>query len=196
MAGCKVCDVLDRYDIEYYDEELVDQWTAPKPERKGYRQLAKWLNVNLLRREMDKSGLSTLAGEVESKYERLQDDSPTAAELADYLASEGVRIDELQNDFVSYGVIRTHLQECLGATRQTESGHWESQSIDIALGQSETKLAEAVNSLQNKGKLAGSDELSVHVTAEIECEVCQARVDLSRAIRRGYLCSCGKDSTK
>jgi hypothetical protein len=61
--GCKVCRVLDEYGMERYEEQLLEQWQADPPNRKGYRQLAEWFNTLMLRREMDRAGLSTLGGE-------------------------------------------------------------------------------------------------------------------------------------
>lgn len=196
MAGCKVCRVLEKYDSEYYDERLVEQWTAPKAERKGYRQLADWLNKNMLRQEMDEVGLSTLGGEVESKYERLQQESTTTAQLEQHLAGEGVRVEELRDDFVSYGVVRRHLKECLEAERtEPTASNWEETAIDIATDRAEEKIADATRSLLNKGLVASSDDVSFHVVAEIECENCQTRIPLDRALRRGYVCSCSSSDT-
>lgn len=196
MAGCKVCRVLEKYDCEHYDERLVEQWTAPKAERKGYRQLARWLNVALLRGEMDRVGLSTLGGEVESKYDRLRGDPTTAAELERGLAMEGVRIEELTDDFVSYGVVRRHLTECLEASRERPPPtDWETDAIDITVDRATEKLGEAVSSLRSKGRLETSEAVSVHVTAEVECERCQSRVPVERAVRRGYVCSCARGMT-
>ncbi|MFD1514358.1 rod-determining factor RdfA [Halomarina rubra] len=196
MAGCKVCRVLEAYDSGHYDDRLVEQWTAPKAERKGYRQLARWLNVALLRQEMDQVGLSTLGGEVESKYDRLQEGGATAAELRQQLANEGVRIEELTDDFVSYGVVRTHLVDCLGATREEpEPTAWETDAIDISVERARQKLEEAVSSLRTKGSLSGGEDVIVHVDAEVECETCQRRVPLGRAVRRGYICSCTATET-
>lgn len=190
MDGCKVCRVLAKYDAEYYDQRLVDQWTAPKPKRKGYRRLADWLNTNLLRQEMDRVGLSTLAGEVESKYERLQGDSTTTAELEQQLASEGVRIDDLKDDFVSYGVIRRHLTECLDASREESTGDWEETAIEITTDRAEEKVSEAVRSLVNKGTVETGGDVGVNLTVEMVCEECGTRIPVQRALSRGYLCSC------
>jgi len=80
--GCKVCRVLDEYDMERYEEQLLEQWQADSSQRKGYRKLSEWFNTLMLRREMDRAGLSTLGDEAESKYERLQSDEAIAAEVA------------------------------------------------------------------------------------------------------------------
>lgn len=187
--GCKVCRVLQERGLDHYDDRLVSKWTGE--ERMGYRQLARWLNVMLLRREMDRAGLSTLGEEAESKYDRLQSDDTTAEEVADMLKREGIPIDELRNDFVSYGVIRTHLTECLGEEyEQQESSDWETETIEISRDHAHEKIETAVSSLLNKGKLSGGSDITLHVTVEIECEDCQARVPLRRALRRGSICDC------
>ena len=188
--GCKVCRVLDEYGMERYEEQLLEQWQADPPQRKGYRQLANWFNTLMLRREMDRAGLSTLGDEAESKYERLQSDEAIAEEVATELRNAGIPIDRIRNDFVSYGVIRTHLKECLDSDVELSGGEWEQNAIEISREHASSKITEAVRSLQNKGKLTAGGDVSVFVTAEVECENCHTRVPADRAIRRGYVCRC------
>jgi len=188
--GCKVCRVLDEYDMERYEEQLLEQWQADSSQRKGYRKLSEWFNTLMLRREMDRAGLSTLGDEAESKYERLQSDEAIAAEVATELANTGVPIEQLRDDFVSYGVIRTHLKECLESDVDLSSGEWERDAIDISRNHAETKITEAVRSLRNKEQLTAGGDVAVSVTVELECENCHARVPADRSIRRGYVCRC------
>ncbi|MDS0477002.1 rod-determining factor RdfA [Natrinema sp. 1APR25-10V2] len=190
--GCKVCRILDEYGMDRYEEELLEQWQADPPQRKGYRQLAEWFNTLMLRREMDRAGLSTLGDEAESKYERLRSDETIAEEVATELANAGVPIDRLRKDFVSYGVIRTHLKECLDSDVELASGEWEQDAIEIARNHADSKMSEAVQSLTNKGQLTAGGDVAVSVTAELECENCHARVPAERAIRRGYVCRCNE----
>ncbi|OLZ39180.1 hypothetical protein A6E15_17375 [Natrinema saccharevitans] len=176
--------------MERYEEQLLEQWQADGPQRKGYRQLAEWFNTLMLRREMDRAGLSTLGDEAESKYERLRSDEAVAEEVASELANAGVPIERLRSDFVSYGVIRTHLKECLSADVDLSSGDWERDAIEISTDHATTKIEAAVRSLRNKGRLSAGGDVSVSVTAELECENCHARVPVDRAIRREYVCRC------
>lgn len=186
--GCKVCRVLDERGMERYESRLVDQWQDEGSQRKGYRQLATWLNVTTLRREMDQAGLSTLGDEAGSKYERLTgDDETVAAEVRNSLRTKGVPIDDVESDFVSYGVVRKHLKECLGEDREFESGDWEADAIDIACEHAKTKIEDAVGSLLRKGEIGAVGDVTVHLDVELECEATHARVDLDRAIRRGYV---------
>ncbi|MFC7157143.1 rod-determining factor RdfA [Halomarina halobia] len=188
--GCKVCRVLDERGMERYERRIVEQWRADRPRRKGYRQLATWLNVLMLRREMDRAGLPTLGEEPASKYDRLTaDDTAVAAEVRDRLRDGGVDVDSLERDFVSYGVVRTHLKGCLELDRERESTEWEPRAIEITRSHAERKAEEAVRSLVNKGEIAAEGDVTVHVSVELECEECHARVPAERAIRRGYVCA-------
>lgn len=188
--GCKVCRILNEYGMERYEEQLLEQWQADGAQRKGYRQLAEWFNTLMLRREMDRAGLSTIGDEAESKYERLRSDEVVAEEVASELKSAGIPIERLRNDFVSYGVIRTHLKDCLEADIDLSSGDWERDAIEITTDHATTKIKESVRSLRNKGRLSAGGNVTVSVTAELECESCHARVPVDRAIRREYVCRC------
>lgn len=179
-----------------YEDQLVDQWQAESLQRKGYRQLATWLNIMMLRREMDRAGLSTLGNEPKSKYERLQSDNKTvAAEVRTDLRNEGINVDSLEADFVSYGVIRTHLRECLSVEREATATDWESDSIEYTREHATEKLTDAVQSLVNKGKLSACGDVKIHVTFEVECEDCHIRVPIDRALRRGYIAKDGREAT-
>lgn len=188
--GCKLCHILGEYSLEPYEDRPVEQWTADTGNRKGYRALAEELNVTLLRNEMDCAGLETLGDEAQSKYERLLDESVTGTEVESVLLREGVPIEQLQDDFVSYGVVRTHFIDCLGLEPERTSGNWKQEAISITSDRAEEKVSEAVRSLLNKGDLAVGADISVHATIEIECEKCHTQVPVERALRRGHVCQC------
>lgn len=190
--GCKVCRVLERWGMEQYDDRVVEQWRGPPDERLGYRKLAEWLNVTMLERGMDRSGMNTLGEEAESKYRRLTgDDETTAREVREDLRERGVPIDDLLADFVSYGVVRTHLTECRGLTpEEREPSDWERDAIDIATDHASEKVSEAVGSLVSKGELEVLEDVDVEVDVTLECPSCHVRVPLDRALRRGRVCDC------
>lgn len=189
--GCKVCRVLADRGLGHYDDRLLSEWRGDGTQRKGYRQLARWLNITLLRREMDRAGLPTLGEEAESKYDRLQSDGTTAAEVANILKREGIDIERLESDFVSYGVIRTHITECLDAEYDPgEPGDWETDAIDIARDHAREKIHKSVRSLVRKGDLDVGDEFSIHLDVNLECETCGTRVRLRQALRQDAVCDC------
>lgn len=180
------------YDLRGYNDRLVEHWQKPAPQRKGYRQPADWVNVTLLRRAMDRAGLSTLGREAESKYERLHSDDPMiVTEVSKLLAQEGIDIEQLEKDFVSYGVIRTHLKECLDAERAPQtSSDWERDAIEITRERAHQKAKEAINSLLNKGEIAAGENTAVRIRIDIDCPDCNSRTPVERALRRGVACDC------
>lgn len=189
--GCKVCRVLAERGLEGYDDRLLARWQGDDGDRTGYRGLARWLNVTLLRREMDRAGLSTLGDEAESKYDRLRSDDANATEVRQLLERAGVDVAALSDSFVSYGVVRTHLLDCLdGEYEPDEPSDWERDSIAIARDHAGEKITGAVRSLFRKGRIAGGETVAVHVDVELECPDCRRRVPLERAIRRERLCDC------
>ena len=189
--GCKVCRILDTWGLDSYDERLLSEWRGEDGQRKGYRQLATFLNHTLLRNEMDRAGLPTFAGEVESKYDRLQSDGPHQSEVAMILEREGIDVERLRSDFVSYGVVRTHLTDCLEAEYDAgPSTNWEEQSIEISRAHAREKIGDAVRSLLRKGTLSGSDDIAIQLDVVIACEECAERVSLRRALREGTVCAC------
>jgi len=173
--------------MERYEQRLVAQWKGEEGQRKGYRQLADWFNVTVLRREMDKAGISTLGDEAESKYERLQDGDTVAEEVRTVLRREGVPIEDVESDFVSYGVIRTHLTECLGETYETEANDWEREAIKRATSHAEGKISEAVQAAISNGKLDAVGDVSVNVSVDLQCEETHVSVPVKQALRRGYV---------
>lgn len=184
---CKVCRVLAEREMGEYESQMVSHWKGEIGQRKGYRQLAEWFNVTMLRREMDKAGLSTLGNEAESKYERLNDEQTVAEEVRMDLRRAGLPIDDLESDFVSYGVIRKHLTECLGEEYEHKSSDWEREAIDRARSHAQQKISEAVQAALSKGKLTAAGEVTVNVSVELECEETQVRIPVDRAMRRGYV---------
>lgn len=176
-----------------YEERLLQDWKGERGSRKGYRTLARDLNVTLLRREMDRAGITTLADEAESRYDRLTgDDETVARETRDLLRNDGVPIDDLESDFVSYATVRRHLLECLDEAYEAapSDGRWMNESIRIATETAESKIEEAVQALVNRDELAAGGDLDVAVDVAVTCTACEARVPLQRAMRRGYVCHC------
>lgn len=192
-GSCKLCRVLSEWDMERYEDRLLRDWRGENGARKGYRTLAREINVTLLRREMDRAGVTTLANEADSKYDRLTgDDETVARETRRLLRNDGIPVDSLTSDFVSYGTVRTHLTECLDAEYDPpdSSGRWTTESIDIATENAREKVEQAVSALVNRDDLRVGGEATVEFDVTLTCSACQSRVDADRAIRRGYVCSC------
>jgi hypothetical protein len=188
---CKVCRVSHRYDFSDINQRLLRHWRGDATKRKGYRKLADWFNRLTLQRAMDRAGLPTVGGEVETKYQRLTGgDETTRSEVRALLENSGVDIERVEKHFVSYGVIRTHIKDCLGADREVATSDWESEAIEMARNIGKQKVQEAVNSLQNKDNLTMGTDITVDAEFYIQCNECETRVQLSHALRHGEVCQC------
>lgn len=190
--GCKVCRVLAERDMGRLDDDLVARWQGDAGERMGYRRLADWLNATLLRREMARVGLPTGGGEARSRYERLTgDDEETAEAVRDLLHREGVAVEDLRDDFVSYSVVRTHLRDCLGAERDPEPpADWEVDRLEQLEAYATEEAADAVRSLVNKGTLSAGGDVTPEVTIRVTCSACGAAVPVEEALAAGAFCDC------
>jgi hypothetical protein len=191
-AGCKVCRVLERRGLTYLESDLLARWRGEDGKRMGYRRLADWLNAALLREAMGTAGLPTAGGEARSRYERLTgDDDAVAAAVADLLADGGVDVDALRSDFVSYGVVRTHLLDCLDASRPaSEPSDWERAAVDRARRRAAGDAADALRSLVNKGGVAAGGDPEVTVSMQATCPACGASRPVEAVLDDGHLCDC------
>lgn len=193
--GCKLCRIIAEREMGDYEQRLVDHWYGETGQRKGYRKLAEWFNVTLLRREMDKAGLSTLGDEAESKYKRLQRGDAVAEEVRQILRRNGLPVERIKSDFVSYGVVRTHLTECLDEEYQHERTDWERDAIERAKSHATTKITEAVQAAVSNGKLNAVGDVSVDMSVDLECEETHVSVPVDQALRRGYVSNPDADNS-
>lgn len=199
-SGCKVDRVMEGYGLvsadpvyDTLDEGLLARWTgAGERSAMGYRSLTEWFNKRLLTRVYDEHGRETLGARLDSDYEIMQDaDDLVGAELIESLRADGIDGERLRSDLVSWGTMRTHLQECLDGHKEDEPARtdWEAASVEKAVDVAAEKTATAISALAAKGELAGGDTAGIEVQIQLSCEACPTRVPLDVAVDRGYVCA-------
>ncbi|RXK47958.1 rod-determining factor RdfA [Halorientalis pallida] len=198
-AGCKVDRVIETYGLtsadpvfDSIDEGLLSRWTgAGERSAVGYRSLTEWFNKRLLKTVYDDYGRDTLGATVDRDYEVLEgDDELVTAELAESLRADGIDADELRGALVSWGTMRTHLQDCLDGQKepQTATTDWEVESVRKAMGVTESKVESALSALAQKERLAGGGTADIEVQVQLGCDSCPTRVPFDVALERGYVC--------
>jgi len=197
-GDCKVDRAAGRYDIEVpggssVGDALRSRWRGEggHPEH-GYRTLTEWFNKRLLRAAYDEAGRETLGNRVETDYEALTgEDDLVRREVVEHIRADGVDVEAVQADMVSWGTMRTHLKECLDATksRSTAASDWERESVEMARSFAGEKVESALSALASKGELAGVDRSSVAVEIQLRCEACPTVVPLDVALGQGYVCA-------
>lgn len=196
---CKVDKIIDAYELESadpvyesIDEGLLTRWKGTDGRAAmGYRSLTEWFNKRLLKQVYDEHGRDSLAARIDSDYEALRsDDDLVSEEMVDSLHADGIAGEELVRDMVSWGSMRTHLNECLGGEKpsQTATTDWEKKSIEMAKEVARNKTQSALSALSKKGKITGTDTADVEVQIQLSCASCPTRVSLDVALERGYVC--------
>lgn len=199
-GGCKIDVITERYGLdaaepryETVDERLLARWTGSdgRP-ADGYRTLTDWFNRRLLARVYERHGRDALPTRIVTEYEALTgDDDLLRREVADDLRADGIDPESLRADMPSWSTMRHHLTGCLDGRKEraTAESDWERQSVEIARDHARGKVADAVSSLSSKGQLPGADAADLDVQVLLSCPECPARVSLSEALTRGYVCS-------
>lgn len=110
----KVGRLIESYGLVGLGDELERRWTATGDDRLSLRDLEELFNERLLEQAMRDAGMASIEGEVDNLYRSLTSDevsSGVRTEARNRLEREGIDVDELERDFVSYQAIRTYLKQ-------------------------------------------------------------------------------------
>lgn len=195
---CKVGEAIARYDLderaneqETFNDRLIARWKGDGVgTAQGYRPLTEWFNKQLLKREYDRTGIEAAGTRIDRDYEALGDETLESEEVRDSLRSRGVDVERVEGSFVSWSTMQRHLKDCLGAEKEPQRArtNWERNSIEFARDQLESKVDDALSSLDSKGELQRASDAEVSITVELSCPECPLRVPLEQALERGYIC--------
>ena len=196
-ANSKVGRLIEKYDLEQLDRELIDRWTAHEDERSSLRELADFFNQRMLASTMKEAGIDAIEGEVENTYRLLTDDDVSVGnrtEVHNRLDRHGIDVDELESEFVSHQAIHTFLTKYrnvdLGLQERTSEERLENERVRVTRLQSRTEAVaqDSVNRLKNGDHLRVNDP-SVLVDVRVFCESCGIDLRIDELLRRGS-CEC------
>ncbi|WP_336338483.1 rod-determining factor RdfA [Haloarcula brevis] len=198
-SGCKVDTVINTYGLastdpiyDSIDEGLLARWTgADDRTEMGYRSLTAWFNKRLLRRVYTDHGRESLDTRIDSDYETLRgDDDLERDDLVERLEAAGIPGETVRDDMVSWGTMRTHLNDCLDGRKEPQQAttDWERESVETAKAVVERKTETALSSLAKKGDIDRGDAAEVEAQVQLGCPDCPTRVPFDVALDRGYVC--------
>lgn len=195
-ARTKVEKLLEKYDLgDGFGDRLEAHWLGESAERKSLRDLADLFNREVLAAAMEERGMTALDGEVENLYRLLTDDDVTSGTRIDArrrLADNGVDVETLESDFVSYQAIRTYLKDVRGADYEADpdGDRVERATDNVRRLQSRTvTVAEGtLEQLENAGEVSvGESHIILDMT--VLCEDCNGQFAYEELLRRGG-CNC------
>jgi len=191
----KVARLIDRYGLDGLGDELERRWTADGAERLSLRDCATLFNERLLEQALVDAGIDALQRDVETTYERLTGEDVTAGvrtETRNRLVHDGVDIDDLDSDFVTYQAIRSYLTQYRDASYEgpsdAEKVEAEIESIQRLLARTLSVTEERIEALQSTGRL-DIDAFEVLLDAQVLCQDCGSQYSVTELLEtRGCEC--------
>jgi len=190
----KVAELIDEHGLDGLGEEMAQRWTAEN-DRLSLRNLAEHFNQAVLKAAMQDTGAQLLDGEVENTYRLLTDDDVGEADrirVGRRLERNGIDVEDLLEDFVSYQAIRTFLTKHQGAEYtpdETNPLEREIQNVQQLRGRIDSVTEGKLAQLRDSGELI-LGEFRTLVDVRIVCEDCNTQYDAVELLEEGG-CECG-----
>lgn len=192
----KVARLIDEYDLgESFGARLERRWTGEGAERTSLRDLADLFNRRLLSVAMERAGMSTVDGEVENLYRLLTADdvsSGVRTEARARLERDGVDVDALERDFVTYQAIRSYLKDYRGASYEGTTDADRIQNVTDTVQQLRARLRTvtegSLEQLRDTDRLTLGD-FRLFIDVDVLCEDCGAQYGVVDLLERGG-CEC------
>jgi hypothetical protein len=190
----KVARLLDEYDLDGVGDELEARWTATGDDHTSRRDLAAEFNRRLVEVRLDEAGVRLSARELDAVVRSLTGDEVTAADrtqLRRRLEREGVDVDALDCDVVTYQAVRSYLREHRGAEYERDGGD-RATTAARAIGKLRGRLVSVAESkLRTLGKTPALTlgEFRVLVDVGVLCTDCDSRYSVTELLSAGG-CDC------
>jgi hypothetical protein len=191
----KVSRLIDEHDLQGLGAELEQLWTADE-DRRSLRDLATYFNQQILKRALDAANVQQLDGELENTYRLLTDDDvadPEVTRVQRRLEREGVDVESLRRDFVTYQAIRTYLTKHRGAEytpAETDPIEREQTNIQKLLGRMVSVTENKLEQLRNSDELT-IGEFRTLGDLQVVCEDCNTQFSVLELLDRGG-CHCSE----
>lgn len=191
----KVARLIEEYDLGGLGAEMERRWTAEE-DRSSLRELAASFNQALLRAAMESEGAQLLDGEVENTYRLLTDDEVGSADrtrVRRRLEREGVDVDALLDDFVTYQAVRTYLRTHRDAEYtpdETDPLEREATNVQRLRGRIDSVTEGKLEQLRDGGHLT-LGEFRTLVDVRVVCEDCNGQYDVVDLLEAGG-CDCSE----
>jgi hypothetical protein len=192
--GNKIANLVTKYDLDEVVQELEDGWAATGEDHRSLRDLTEYFNRVLLEQRLSEANRQVTQGEIETLYNSITNDDVTEGDrirAKGRLEQEGVNVESLLDEFVSYQTIRRYLKSHRGITySQDESDRLQTEIENIQRLQGKTE-AVTKNNLQElrESNHVHLGEFNVTTDVRVYCEDCGNRYTPMDLLERGG-CEC------
>jgi protein-arginine kinase activator protein McsA len=193
----KVARLIEEYDLLGIGEELEQMWTAEE-NRRSLRELAAYFNQQLLQRAFEEASAQYLDGEIENTYRPLTEDDVSRAETTRVerrLERDGIDVEAVRDDFVTYQAIRSYLKDNRGA-EYTQSSQEplerEKTNVQKLRGRMVSVIDGNIQQLQESNEVT-LGEFQTLADIRIVCEDCNSQFEILELLDRGG-CHCNTET--
>lgn len=147
----KVSRIAEKYELTDIGDTLAELWMQ-EDDPVSLRNLATYFDKQVLQAAMEDAEMNTLEGEIENTYQLLTDDDVSRGvktETRKKIERNGIDVEQLESDFVTYQAVRTYLQE--GRGLEYEKGT-DAKRIE--------KVGKSITQLQNRTIAVTEEKLS------------------------------------
>lgn len=190
----KVARVADEYGLADVEDELVERWTSAD-DPASLRDLETYFNRRVLEVAVKDAGMNVLDGEVENLYRLLTAEDVSRGvqtETRKKLERNGIDVDQLKSEFVTYQAVRTYLTEGREVEREqtTDAERIEATGESIAqLQQRSVAVAEEKLSQLDRTDRIDVGDFRVLLDVRVFCEDCGNQYEVRELLDRGG-CQC------
>lgn len=197
LPNNKVARLIVRYDLYSLADELKQSWESTGSEHRSLRDLAGFFNQQLLKRRLMDGGQQVLKGEVETLHSLLTDDDVSESDrirARRRLEQEGIDVETLLDEFVSYQTIRRYLTNHRGATYRPEKKDLvekTAEDLQRLQGRVQAVTTEWLANLDETNRIS-LGEFKTTIAINAYCEDCASQYRAEELLEQGG-CRCDGD---
>jgi hypothetical protein len=187
--------ILTEYDLQDLHDCLPELWRGDDGKELSLRELARRINVNVVREVLVEAGENPLDGEAENTYRLLSDDDVSVGvrtQQRNRLERAGIDVDALEDDFVTHQAVYTYLTKGLGVSKNGGDDEDTLEKHETRIQRLRNRLdavtAQSLGNLQNANDLT-LGRVDTTVSVQVYCQDCETQCDLATLFDNGG-CNC------
>ena len=187
--------ILTEYDLQDLRDCLPELWRGDDGEELSLRELARRININIVREVLAEAGENPLDGEAENTYRLLGDDDVSVGvrtQQRNRLERAGIDVDALEDDFVTHQAVYTYLTKGLNVSKDDGDNEDTLEKHETRIQRLRSRLdavtAQSLENLQNVDALTlGCVDTTISV--QVYCRDCETQYALATLFDNGG-CDC------